>query len=94
MAEVEDEYPNGMSQPAVVVLDDEGNVLLRWAIDRNEMNGGGALDRPLPPVLWAALQAAREGEPVSLEGPRLDPAWLKINYPDAYAIFEAWMASQ
>lgn len=94
LAEVEGEYPHGMSQPGVVVLDQTGAVLVHWAIDPSEMNGGGALDRPLPPVLWAALQAARQGLPVSLEGPRLDPPWLKANYPDAFAIFEAWMASQ
>jgi peroxiredoxin len=93
LAGVEGEYPHGMSQPGVVILDDTGKILVRWAIDPSEMNGGGALDRPLPPVLWAALKAALAGEPVSLQGPRLDPAWLKANYPDAYTIFEAWMAS-
>ena len=95
LAGVEDEYPNGMSQPGVVILDQTGKVLVRWAINPSEMNGGGALDRPLPPVLWAALQSALNGDgPVSLDGPRLDPTWLKDNYPDAYKIFEAFMAAQ
>jgi peroxiredoxin len=95
LAGVESEYPNGMSQAGVVVVDQTGKVLLRWAINPNEINGGGALDRPLPPVLWAGLQSALKGDgPVSLEGPRLDPAWLKDNYPDAYALFEAFIAPQ
>lgn len=95
LAEIEGEYPNGMSQPGVVILDQAGKALVHWAVNPNEMNGGGALDRPLPPVLWAALKSARNGEgPVSLEGPRLDPAWLKDNYPDAYKVFEAFMAAQ
>jgi peroxiredoxin len=93
LAGVDGEYPHGMSQPGVVIVDDTGKILVRWAIDPSEMNGGGALDRPLPPVLWSALKAALAGEPVRFAGPRLDPAWLKVNYPDAYAIFEAWMAS-
>jgi peroxiredoxin len=95
LAGVEGEYPNGMSQPGVVILDKTGKELVRWAINPSEMNGGGALDRPLPHVLWAALQSALNGDgPVSLEGPRLDPTWLKDNYPDAYKVFEAFMAAQ
>lgn len=95
LAGVEGEYPDGMAQPGVVILDQTGTTLVHWAIDPNEMNLGGALDRPLPSVLWAALRSAQNGEgPVSLEGPRLDPAWLRANYPDAYAVFEAVVAER
>jgi hypothetical protein len=49
-------------------------------LPKGSINRDGALDRPLPPVLWAALQSALNGDgPVSLEGPRLDPTWLKDN---------------
>jgi peroxiredoxin len=90
-----EEYETGVSQPGVIILDKAGKVLVSWAIDPAESNGHGALDRPLPPVLWAALQSALNGsDTVSLEGPRLDPEWLQANYPDAYKIFEEWMASQ
>lgn len=88
-------YENDMSQAGVVILDKTGKTLVKWAIDPAENNGFGALDRPLPPVLWAALQSALNGNgSVSLEGPRLDPAWLQANYPDAYKIFEEWMTAQ
>lgn len=95
LAKVPGEYPNGMAQPGVVILNQAGETLVHWAINPSEMNGGGALDRPLPPVLWAALQSALSGEgSVSLEGPRLDPAWLQANYPDAYKVFEAFLDAQ
>lgn len=95
LAEVPGEYPNGMSQPGVVILDQTGKTLVHWAINPSEMNGNGAYDRPLPEILSAALQSARNGDgPVSLEGPRLDPPWLKANYPEAYKIVEAFMAKK
>ncbi len=95
LAAVPGAYPQGMSQTGVVVMDRLGTVLLHWAVVPSEMTLGGAADRPLPSVLWAALQAARKGaEPVSLDGPRVDPDWLKENHPDAYAIFESYLAAR
>lgn len=90
LAKSPDEYPNGMSQAGVVILDQSGKTLVHWAINPSKMNSNGAIDRPLPPDLWAALQSALKGDgPVSLDGPRLDPAWLEANQPEA---FEALLA--
>jgi peroxiredoxin len=77
LAGMKEEYPHGMSQPGVVILDDAEKVQVHSAINRSEIDGGGTLDRPPPPVLWAALQAAQRGETVTLKGPRLDPEWLR-----------------
>lgn len=95
LAKSPDEYPNGMAQPGVVILDQSGRTLVQWAINPGKSNHNGATDRPLPSVIWAALQSALKGDgTVTLEGPRLDPAWLKANYPDAYAVLEAMMAGR
>ena len=86
------EYPNGMAQPGVVILDQTGRVLVRWAVDPNETNGHGALGRPTPEVIWGAFTAARKGsDQVTLDGPTVDPAFLKAKYPAAYRAFDAWM---
>jgi len=53
------EYPNGMSQSGMVVLDRDGAVLYRWAVNPTAANFFGASDRPLPDDVWAAIEAAR-----------------------------------
>ena len=53
------EYPNGMSQAGMVVLDRDGAVLYRWAVNPTAANFFGASDRPLPDDVWAAIEAAR-----------------------------------
>lgn len=68
-----EEYEIGLSQPGVIILDKDGKIHVSWTIEPAESNGHGAMDRPLPSVVWAALPSALSGdEPVSLEGPRLD----------------------
>jgi peroxiredoxin len=95
LAKSPDEYPHGMAQPGVVIVDQNGQPLVQWAIKPGKANHNGATDRPLPSVIWAALQSVLNGDGnVTLEGPRLDPAWLKANYPDAYAVLEAMMAGR
>jgi len=95
LAKSPDEYPNGMAQPGLVILNQAGETLVHWAINPGKANHNGATDRPLPSVIWAALQSALNGDGnVTLEGPRLDPAWLKVHYPDAYSVLEAMMAGR
>lgn len=87
-----DGYPNGMAQPGVVILDQAGKVLVHWAIDPQEANGFGALDRPTPDVIWGAFEAARAGNAeITFDGPTVDPAFLQAKYPAAYEAFDAWM---
>jgi peroxiredoxin len=87
------EYPEGMAQPAVVALDQGGEVLFRWAIEPAAMNLGGASDRPLPMDIWPVIEAALAGEERALDGSaRVDPAFLKAHYPEAHAAFAAWIA--
>lgn len=57
LAEHPTEYPQGMAQPAVIALGNQGEVLSRWAIDPSEMNLGGASDRPLPVDLLEVINA-------------------------------------
>ncbi|MGH1492789.1 MAG: peroxiredoxin-like family protein [Acidimicrobiales bacterium] len=95
MADHPTEYPNGMSQTGVIVLDRSGEVIYNWAVDPTETNLHGASDRPLPADVWAAIEAHRGGtEPEPTDGRRLDPQFLADNYPEQFAAFEAWIASQ
>ena len=95
MADHPTEYPNGMSQTGVIVLDRSGQVIYNWAIDPTEVNLHGASDRPLPAEVWAAIEANRDGgEPAPSDGRRLDPQFLAENYPEQFDAFEAWVASQ
>ena len=90
--EMPGEYPNDMAQPGIVILDQSGKVLVHWAIAPKEENGFGALGRPTPDVIWAALESARNGAgPVSFDGPTVDPQFLKEKCPTAYEAFDAWM---
>jgi len=95
MADHPTEYPNGMSQTGVIVLNKAGDVVYRWAVDPTEVNLFGASDRPLPDDVWAAIVADRDGTDVAPDsGRRLDPEFLAENYPEQFAHFEAWVASQ
>lgn len=88
------EYPAGMAQPAVVALDRTGQVIFRWAIDPNEMNLGGATDRPLPHDILEVIEAELSGESKPLGGEsRLDVGFLAEHYPEQHAAFQAWVAS-
>ena len=42
------EYPNGMSQSGMVVLDSDGALLYHWGVNPTAVNLHGASDRPLP----------------------------------------------
>ena len=89
------EYPNGMSQSGVVVLNREGEVLYSWAVNPSVVNVFGASDRPMPDLVWAAIDAAKSGEPTPEQtGDRLDPAFLAANYPEQYAAFAAFAETQ
>lgn len=94
MADHPTEYPNGMSQTGVIVLNRAGDTVYRWAVDPTEVNLHGASDRPLPDDVWAAIVADRDGTDVAADsGRRLDPEFLAENYPEQFAAFEAWVAS-
>ena len=94
LAEHPTEYPNGMTQTGVIVLDQAGEVIYNWAIDPTETNLHGASDRPLPAEVWNAIEAKRSGStPAPTDGRRLDPQFLADNYPEQHAAFEAWVAS-
>lgn len=91
LAEHPTEYPNGMSQTGVIVLNRAGEVLYKWAVNPAVVNVFGASDRPLPADVWADIQAAQAGEEVPVQsGGRLDPAFLAANYPEQYAAFAAF----
>lgn len=88
------EYPNGMSQSGMVVLDRAGGVLYRWAVNPTVVNLFGASDRPLPDDVWAAIEAAQAGvEAPEPSGVRLDPAFLEERYPEQHASFMAFAAT-
>lgn len=94
MADHPTEYPNGMSQTGVIVLNKAGDVVYKWAVDPTEVNLHGASDRPLPDDVWAAIVADRDGTDAGEgSGRRLDPQFLADNYPEQFAAFEAWVAS-
>lgn len=95
LAEHPTEYPNGMTQTGVIILDSNGNQIYHWAVDPTEVNLHGASDRPLPEEVWAAIDAHRnDTEPPATNGQRLDPQFLAEHYPEQFAHFEAWVASQ
>jgi peroxiredoxin len=88
------EYPNGMSQSGMVVLDRDGAVLYHWAVNPTAVNLFGASDRPLPDDVWAAIEAAMAGaEAPETSGARLDPAFLEERYPEQHASFMAFAAT-
>lgn len=88
------EYPNGMTQTGVIVLNRSGELIYRWAVDPTEVNLFGASDRPLPEDVWAAIEASRSGQTPGVgTGRRLDPQFLADHYPEQHSAFEAWVAS-
>lgn len=88
LAEHPTEYPNGMSQSGMVVLNRAGEVIYQWAVNPTAVNLFGASDRPLPDDVWAAIEAAQAGtEAPEASGGRLDPAFLEANYPEQHASF-------
>jgi peroxiredoxin len=93
LAQDANEYPKGMAQPAVLALDKHGKVLFQWVIAPDEMNLGGASDRPLPMAIWKVIHAALSGETRTLaDNQLLNPAFLEAHYPEQYATFQAWVA--
>ncbi|CZR65966.1 uncharacterized protein PAC_15866 [Phialocephala subalpina] len=55
-------YTHGMAQPAILVMNKEGEVFERWAIVPSMMNLGGAKDRPELEQVWENVQAKLEGK--------------------------------
>ncbi len=55
-------YPNGMAQPAVLVLKQDRTVLHSWAIVPGLMNLGGAKDRPALQEIWEDVEKLRADE--------------------------------
>lgn len=94
LAEHPTEYPNGMSQSGMVVLDRAGEVIYHWAVNPTAVNLFGASDRPLPGDVWAAIEAAGVGaDTPEASGARLDPAFLEAHYPEQHANFMAFAAT-
>ncbi len=94
LAEHPTEYPYGMSQSGMVVLDRNGAVLYHWAVNPTAVNLFGASDRPLPDDVWAAIEAAKTGaEAPDPSDARLDPAFLAERYPEQHASFIAYAAT-
>ncbi|KAL9580785.1 MAG: hypothetical protein Q9203_006164, partial [Teloschistes exilis] len=54
-------YPNGMAQPAVLVLKTDGTVVYNWAIVPKLGNLGGATDRPVLDDVVAQVLAEIHG---------------------------------
>ena len=51
-----EKYPGGMSQPAVIAINQCGKMIFKWAIVPSEMNMGGATDRPLTKDLLESIE--------------------------------------
>lgn len=93
LKDVEGVYPNGMVQPGVVIEDTSGKILYNWAIDPNEMNFGGAKDRPLVSDIVSSLEKILKGE---LDGGTFnigDMAYLEQDHPEEYKKVQAYLAS-
>lgn len=83
-ADAPDIYPNGMVQPGIVIEDDGGNVLYRWAIVPSEMNIGGAKDRPLVSEIIGALEQILTGDPIPHSFEIMEMDHLADHHPDMH----------
>ena len=57
-------YPNGMAQPAILILKNDGTVIYNWAIVPKTMNLGGATGRPVLEEVWTQASAELRGQPI------------------------------
>jgi peroxiredoxin len=57
-------YEHGMAQPAILVIQNDGTVLFKWAIVPGVMNLGGAKDRPDLNQVWENVLARLNGQPL------------------------------
>jgi peroxiredoxin len=94
LKDVEGVYPSGMVQPGVVVESDEGTILFRWAIDPNEMNFGGATDRPLVSDILSSLENILNGDAIDGDSfAKTDMDYLAQNHPAQHEQVQAYLAS-
>eukprot|EP00029_Vermamoeba_vermiformis_P010728 TRINITY_DN570_c1_g1_i2.p1 TRINITY_DN570_c1_g1~~TRINITY_DN570_c1_g1_i2.p1 ORF type:complete len:216 (+),score=56.07 TRINITY_DN570_c1_g1_i2:403-1050(+) len=91
-------YPNGLAQPALIVVDQQGRTLYHWAIVPSEMNIGGASDRPLPDAVWTIveqqLKQFNEKNSSGQDLPKQDWEWLRNNYKAEYDMGSTWFNQQ
>lgn len=88
-------YPNGLAQPALIVVDQQGRRLFHWAIVPSEMNLGGASDRPLPDAVWNVVeqqlkQFSEKNSSNDKELPKQDWQWLREHYNTEYETTLTW----
>lgn len=88
-------YAHGMIQPGVVIETAEGEILYRWAINPNEMNLGGAKDRPLVSDIVAALENILERNNTTDINAfkKTDMAYLEKSHPVEHEQIKAYLAS-
>ncbi len=92
LRDVDGAYEHGMAQPGVVIEDRNGTVLYRWAIDPNEMNLGGASDRPLVTDIVENLKQILAGGSVGPLG-KTDMSYLETQHPAQFKIVQDYIAS-
>lgn len=94
LADVDGVYPSGMVQPGVVVEIDNGDVLFHWAINPNEMNLGGASDRPLVTDIVSSLGNILQGNQVDGDAMgKTDMGYLEQNHPVTHQAVQAYLDS-
>lgn len=93
LKDVEGAYVHGMVQPGVVVEDEDGKILYRWAIVPSEMNFGGATDRPLVSDIVGALEHIIANGSAPGEFGSTDTAYLEASHPDQHKIVLDYLAS-
>mmetsp|Transcript_44866 Transcript_44866/g.72059 ORF Transcript_44866/g.72059 Transcript_44866/m.72059 type:complete len:220 (-) Transcript_44866:189-848(-) len=89
-------YPNGMAQPALIILTKGGEKeLFNWRIQPSVMNLGGAKDRPHPKDVLDLVKARLSGQDEAkfTEIRAFDSAYLKENYGELYAGVEQYVSS-
>ena len=83
-----------MVQPGVVVEIDNGDVLFHWAINPNEMNLGGASDRPLVTDIVSSLGNILQGNQVDGDAMgKTDMGYLEQNHPVTHQAVQAYLDS-
>lgn len=90
-----DSYAHGMVQPGVIIEDNDENILYRWAINPNEMNFGGATDRPLVSDIVNKLEKIIEGS-ISVDTDAFgttDIAYLEQGHPVEFKQVKAYLDS-